>query len=145
MAETPAPPTRPRTVAACLLLVVLALATGCVQSPDSTPAPAAEETATDESTASPTGSDALESRLVDLASADDPAAFAADNGIDYDDGSVSVVVALREGATLPDGYDAETRLATDGRVQASVPVAELGALAAHGNVTYVRTTREPNA
>ena len=31
------------------------------------------------------------------------------------------------------------------RMQTSVPVCELRALAAHENVTYVRTTREPNA
>lgn len=150
MADSPLPLPRSRTVAACLLLATTVLTAGCVGSTgagtgtEATPAAASDRTATAASTATPDGGGSLESRLADLAAADEPAAFAAAHGIDYDDGRVSVVVTLREGATLPDGHDATVDLAVDGTVQASVPVDELRALAAADNVTYVRTPREPS-
>lgn len=150
MAETPPFLQRSRTVAACLLLVTTGLGAGCVQS--SGPAPAAERSTTGAADAAPVtatpatdGGEAVESRLVDLADAADPAAFAAAHGIAYDDGRVTIVVALREGRTLPAGYGATGTLAAGDTVEASVPVDEVRALAADENVTYVRTPREPNA
>ncbi|ESP88851.1 hypothetical protein K933_07137 [Candidatus Halobonum tyrrellensis G22] len=124
------------------------LAAGCVQSSG----PAAERSTAATADATPPtatpaadGGDAVESRLVDLANAADPAAFADAHGIAYDDGRVTVVVTLREGRTLPTGYGAAATLAAGDTVEASVPVDEVRALAADENVTYVRTPREPNA
>ena len=75
------------------------------------------------------GCDGLASVLVELTRADDPAAFAAQRGIDWVDGSVRVV--FESDGALPEGVE-EAR--APGAVQALVPMDRLCALAAAGPV-----------
>lgn len=125
-----------------LVWVVLLVASGCLGAPTrqaTTPTP----TVTDGGAASPTKHPALESVLVRLIAAENRTAFAREHGLRLRDGRVLVVVELAKGRTLPDGFDVDVAARHDSLVQATVEVDELSALAAHRNVSFVRTPREP--
>jgi hypothetical protein len=81
----------------------------------------------------------LDSRLQQLASADDPAAFAQTSGLEYDGARVRVVIEL-SGDAGPDpavyGLDIEGQYAN--LLQARVPVDQLCAVAGDPTVSGVR-------
>jgi len=103
------------------------------------------ENQTPETTAAKPAPSALDSRLYALTTADDPASYAETHGIEYRDGSVTVVVELEPGAALPREFDLTVTATADDRVQASVPVGQLIALAEHENTTVVRTPDAANS
>ncbi|NEU58432.1 hypothetical protein [Halorussus sp. MSC15.2] len=85
----------------------------------------------------------LDSRLVRLLNATNRSAYAARNGLTFGNGSVLVVVELRQNRTLPAGFAADVRTRHGRLVQASVPASTLRSLAEHTNVSYVRPPRQP--
>ena len=84
------------------------------------------------------GCDGLASVLVQLTRAEDPAAFAAERGLAWVDGSVRVV--FESDGPLPEGVE-EAR--SPGRVQALVPLDRLCALAAVAPVRVPLTPTPP--
>lgn len=87
--------------------------------------------------------DALESGLYGLVTADDRTAYADIWNLEYRDGSVEVVVELRDNRELPDEFDVEVRSRYEHLVQASVAVDDLVPLSEHENVRFVRTPYRP--
>jgi len=81
----------------------------------------------------------IESRLYQLATANDSAAFAREHDITIENGTVRVAVELRANRSLPeDGWlNVETR--TDDQVLAWVPIDRLVSLSNCENITFVRT------
>jgi hypothetical protein len=80
----------------------------------------------------------LDSRLFQLAQANDSETFAKNSGLELRSTRVRVVIELREGAPVPTGYDA----VIDGRfgrlVDAWVAIGQLCSLAEHQDVSSVR-------
>lgn len=85
---------------------------------------------------------ALESRLYGLVTAENRTAYADSRRLDLRNGSVRVVVELRDGAELPASFDLTVESRYERLVQVFAPVDGLVPLADHGNVSYVRTPRE---
>jgi hypothetical protein len=80
----------------------------------------------------------LDSRLYQLSQATDPELFAKNSGFELRATRARVVIELREGASIPTGYD----VVIDGRfgrlVDAWVSIAQLCSLAQQTDVTSVR-------
>jgi len=86
----------------------------------------------------------LESVLYQLATADDPAAFAVSHNLYYDGGTVRVVVELqRPDDNFPAGYGATEEARSGDRVQALVPIDQLCRLSNAPQVRFVRAPIEP--
>lgn len=107
-------------------------------------APATDRNATDGGFGTPertTENPKLEHTLVGLVRADDRTEYADRNDLTLRNGSVEVVVELRPDRTLPSDHPVDVTARHDRLVQAFVPVDGLEPLAAHANVSYVRTPR----
>ncbi|MFC4448599.1 hypothetical protein [Halorussus aquaticus] len=140
-----------------IVAALLLLTAGCTAGPSATSTSTAPPTA-DSATATSTAPDgpptddgenatkrhpSLDSRLVRLLNATDRSAYAARNGLTFRNGSVLVIVELRQNRTLPAGFTEDVRTRHGRLVQASVPASTLRSLADHANVSYVRPPRQP--
>jgi hypothetical protein len=85
----------------------------------------------------------LESDLRGIVEAQNRTAYASENGLELNNGTVLVVVELSDGARMPSGFGTRTRNRNDGMVETYVPVGDLIELAGHENVSLVRKPREP--
>lgn len=86
----------------------------------------------------------MESRLYDLTTATDPAAFAQSHGLYYGDGRTRVVVVLvapEAGTSILTQYDAQVETRYESLVQVLVPPAELCDLSNDPQVQFVRAPR----
>lgn len=83
--------------------------------------------------------------LVGLVRAEDRAAYAASENLDYRDGRVRVVVELESGAEPPSDVSLERVVRTDDAVEASVRPDDLPRLAAAPGVRVVRPPRSSTA
>lgn len=111
------------------------LALGCAVKPTGT------ATLTPSFTVTPTkaGCPKLEDRLYQLTVSPDPAALAAQTGLFYSQGRVRVIIELPSAESpAPSGYGLTVESRAQALVQALVPVDALCALAADGNVKFVR-------
>lgn len=156
-----------------VLVSLLALSVGCTTTPQDRAATSSATTSvttgevtgtadaevTETSTDAPTGTDedpaithatdaskdhpSLDSRLVGLLNAENRTDYAASRDLDLRNGSVLVVVELRPNRSLPPDFDADVRARHENLVQAWVPLDELGVLADHANVRFVRPPHEP--
>lgn len=89
--------------------------------------------------------DALESSLYGLVAAENRTAYAETWDLTFRNGSVEVVVELRDGRQLPDEFDGSVQSRYENLVQATVSVDELVALSEHENVSFVRSPRRADA
>ena len=81
----------------------------------------------------------LEDRLYRLAQAEDPAQFARQNGLDYVEGQVRVIVEMVEPeAAIPEKYASLIESRSDGLVQMLIPPKELCELSQEPEVKLVR-------
>ncbi|ELZ87350.1 hypothetical protein C453_03329 [Haloferax elongans ATCC BAA-1513] len=85
----------------------------------------------------------LDSTLAGLVDANDRDAYADQHGLDYRDGTVTVVVELEPDRTLPESVDFEAERKRDRLVSGWVAVGDLTPLATHENVTLVRPPQSP--
>lgn len=85
----------------------------------------------------------LDSRLVQLAEASDPEAFALQAGLDYDRALTRLVLEMAEGSALPDGYDLQVEATYANLIQAWAPISPLCSLSAEPNVLSVRPPFRP--
>jgi hypothetical protein len=123
----------PTLVVGVVLTVVLAGCGGQV-------APSADGTAvtpTETEPPTPAVADRMDSALLEVSEASDPARAASRRDLTTRDGTVLVAVTLAEGRSLPADPPVEVRSRADGRVLGYVAYGDLRALAAHSNVTYV--------
>jgi hypothetical protein len=134
---------------------LLVVASGCVTVP-SAPTTDAPTTTTPENTTTteptranttdrPDQHPSLDSRLVGLLDAENRTRYADERDLRVRNGSVLVVVELRENRSLPSEFDLDVTARHDRLVQAWTPIDRLAALAAHENVSFVRPPREPVA
>lgn len=133
------------TVPGTLLLVALVVLAGCGGEPvpERTEQPAATEQ-------SPTTTlsqkyPSLDSRLVGLVDAENRTRYADEHDLRVGNGSVLVVVELRENRSLPTSFDLDVDARHDRLVQVWTPIDRLVALAEHDDVSFVRPPREPVA
>jgi hypothetical protein len=127
----------------CLTLLALS---GCLAggSGGESPTPTVSEpTATPSASPTPSAPAALDATLSAYLRADNRTRYAERHGLAVEDGRVRVVIGLRDGATLPSGFDAVVELRHGNEVLASVATGDLAALARHRNVTVVRTPDRP--
>lgn len=87
----------------------------------------------------------LDGRLAGLLDASDRAAYAADHGLTYDEGSVLVVVELESGAEMPPSPPVAEATRHGSLVVGRVAVDDLSALATAEGVQYVRPPQAPVA
>jgi hypothetical protein len=127
----------------CLTLLALS---GCLAggSGGESPTPtASESTPTPSATPTPAMPAALDATLAAYLRADNRTQYAEQHGLTVEDGRVRVVIGLRDGATLPSGFDVVVELQYGSEVLAYVATTDLAALAGHDNVTVVRTPDRP--
>lgn len=130
--------------ALCVLLVIA----GCLGTPSRQPTEtkspvAATDGGTESGESTPTKHPKLESVLVRLVGAENRSAFAEEHKLELRDERVLVVIELGSGQELPDGYQIDVQARHGDDVQALVTVDDLPAVAEHGNVSFVRTPRDP--
>jgi hypothetical protein len=128
-----------RVVPVCLMLFALG---GCLAGGGGGPSP------------SPTGSPPsatptqsmpaeIDSTLSAYLRADNRTRYAKRHGLTTENDRVRVVIGLRDGATLPSGFDTVVELRSENEVIASVATGDLATLADHRNVTVVRMPDRP--
>jgi hypothetical protein len=117
---------------------------GCLSNPTNRDTETPEPANSANGTTSP-DVDRLAEPLPGLLAADDRAAFAADHGLEYRDGAVSVVIRLEPGADLPEEYVVSVTTRRDGIVFAFVAVDDLEPLASDERVRLVGPPSEPAA
>lgn len=125
--------------ALCVLLVIA----GCLGTPSRQPTEtktpiAAAHSGTETGDSTPTKHPKLESVLVRLVGAENRSTFAEEHGLELRDERVLVVIELRSGQELPDGYQIDVQARHGDDVQAYVAVDDLPAVAGHGDVSFVR-------
>jgi|GEM_PF-4737398 len=128
----------------CLTLLLLGgcLAGGSGGGP-STVTSATTTTSAPSPSPSPSAPAALDSTLSAYLRADNRTRYAERHGLTVEDGRVRVVIGLRDGATLPAGFDIAIELRHGAEVLAYVETAGLAGLARHRNVTVVRVPDRP--
>lgn len=136
---------RLRVTVAVAAVMVLASVAGCAGPTDgsATPADTPASDTTTATTTTPSRPPALDSTLYQVVTAENRSAVADQYGLEYRNGSISVVVELEAGASLPEGYDINVHQRHERLVEASVAVDDLVDLAREDAVAAIRPPTQP--
>lgn len=146
-------PSRSRAVHPRLLAIGVILLAGCTgwgspiaESPTTAQAsPSQSPTPSSPATTTPSRPPALDQSLYGLVTAENRTAYADQQSLVYENGSVQVVIKVASGRSLPTDLAVDVELRSGSRIQGSVAVDDLIGLARHENVTTVKPPTRPQA